>query len=120
MVLKRSEQMLFALLRSSLHNVQPYSFTFEGITGADWKECYSIASHQGVLALAWEGVLLLPKELQPPKPLVLQWGLSVDKYDDELFNGKMKRSNGLDKIISALEASFDFKFHMEDEILYIY
>ena len=46
--------------------------------------------------------------------------LKTDKYDDELFNGKMKRSNGLDKIISALEASFDFKFHMEDEILYIY
>ena len=81
MVLKRSEQMLFALLKSSLHNVQPDSFTFEGITGADWKECYNIASHQGVLALAWEGVLLLPKELQPPKPLMLQWGLSVDKYE---------------------------------------
>lgn len=46
--------------------------------------------------------------------------LKSDKYDGELFNGKMKRSNGLDKIISALEASFDFKFHMEDEILYIY
>ena len=46
--------------------------------------------------------------------------LKTDKYDDELFNGKMKRSNGLDKIMSALEESFDFKFHMEDEILYFY
>ncbi len=46
--------------------------------------------------------------------------LKTDKYDDDLFNGKMKRSNGLDKIMSALEESFDFKFHMEDEILYIY
>ena len=61
--------------------MQPDSFTFEGITGADWKECYNIASQQGILALAWEGVLLLPKELQPPKPLMLQWGLSVEKYE---------------------------------------
>ena len=46
--------------------------------------------------------------------------LESSKYDNEQFNGKMKRSNGLDKIISALKQSYDFKFHMEDGVLYIY
>jgi len=46
--------------------------------------------------------------------------LESNKYDNAQFNGKMKRSNGLDKIISALKQSYDFKFYMEDGVLYIY
>ena len=46
--------------------------------------------------------------------------LENGKYNDELFNGKMKRSNGLDKIIRALKESYNFKFRMDEGILYIY
>lgn len=46
--------------------------------------------------------------------------LDNKRYDGKLFNGKMKRSNGLDKIVAALEESYEFKFHMEDGVLHIY
>ena len=46
--------------------------------------------------------------------------LENGKYNDELFNGKMKRSNGLDKIIRALKESYNFKFRIDEGILYIY
>lgn len=59
-------KMLFALLRSSLHNVQPESSVFEGVSEQDWKRCFKIASKQGVLALVWEGVLMLAPELHLP------------------------------------------------------
>lgn len=83
MVLKRSEQMLFALLRGSLHNVQPDTFQFEGATDADWMECYDIASRQGVLALAWDGVVSLPLELHPSKQLKFRWAMSVERYEEK-------------------------------------
>ena len=81
MVLKKSEHMLFALLRGSLHNVQPDTFQFEGATDADWMECYDIASRQGVLALAWDGVVSLPLELHPSKQLKFRWAMSVERYE---------------------------------------
>lgn len=72
---------LLELLKVALHKCSPKLEIFESLSQPEWSLCYKLASHQGVLALAWEGVMLLPKELQPPKPLMLQWGLSVEKYE---------------------------------------
>ena len=79
--LNKGEQMLFALLRGSLHNVNVVHELFISASEADWKLCYDTAARQGVLALAWDGLSTLPKELHPPKQIKFQWGLSVDKYE---------------------------------------
>lgn len=78
-VLKNHEQMLFALLRASLHekeidDVQP----FLKAAPADWKLCYNLAAGQGVLALAWDSVSKVPEGAGPDRMLRLKWGLSVD------------------------------------------
>lgn len=75
--------MLFALLKSSLLSVQPERELFEGAGEQDWKMCFNMASRQGVLALAWEGVLQLEQRLHPPKGLKFQWGISVEKYEQK-------------------------------------
>ena len=80
-MLKRGDLMLFALLRASLHNTPAETGLFADVTKEDWDLCYKVSSKQGVLALAWEGVLTLPVELQPYRQLKLQWALSVDKYE---------------------------------------
>ena len=41
--MKKSEQMLFALLRSSLHEKEVEQVFFHGATDNDWKQCYQIA-----------------------------------------------------------------------------
>lgn len=73
--------MLFALLRSSLHNKQGEIAPFECAAESDWKECYDIASQQGVLALAWNGVEALPLELHPPKQLKFRWAMTVERFE---------------------------------------
>lgn len=73
--------MLFALLRASLNNTIIETDLFKEVNTGDWQKSYNIAVKQGVLALAWEGVLLLPQNYQPPKSIKFQWGMSVDSYE---------------------------------------
>ena len=68
--------MLFALLRASLHEKEVEVECFQEATDDDWKLCHQIAAAQGVMALAWDGILKL--SLQPPLELKLQWGVKVE------------------------------------------
>ena len=79
--MKRTEEVLFALLRSSLNGGKTELPFFEGITGQEWEECHRMAVAQGVMALAWDGVLGLPKEMQPPLKLKLIWAMTVERYE---------------------------------------
>lgn len=77
-----SEEMLFALLRSSLHERDVELDYFQKATEKDWKECQRMAVAQGVMALAWDAVLRLPKHLQPPLNLKLTWAMAVERYEE--------------------------------------
>lgn len=81
MKLTRSEHMLFALLKGSLNDSVAGQELFVNASAAEWNQCYTLASKQGVLALAWEGVQSLPLELQCPKEQKIKWALSVVKYE---------------------------------------
>ena len=62
--MKKSELMLFALLRASLHEKEVEVECFQEASDDDWKRCYQLAVAQGVMALAWDGVLRLHKSEQ--------------------------------------------------------
>ena len=79
--LHKQEGMLFALLRASLHQKETETCFFEGASADDWKACYKLACQQGVMALAWDGVLKLPAEMIPPKALRITWGMAVQAYE---------------------------------------
>lgn len=79
--LNKQEKMLFALLRASLNRRVAETDEFQGVSEADWKRCYQLAARQGVMALAWDGILTLPAELQPPRALKLTWGMAVQDYE---------------------------------------
>ena len=81
MTLNTFEKMLLALLRSSLHEREPETDFFQNVTEEDWKQCYNLAIAQGVMALAWDGLLRLPKELQPIRRLKLPWAMAVERYE---------------------------------------
>lgn len=63
MVLNKQEKMLFALLRASLHRQKAETAYFQGASDEDWKRCYQLAARQGVMALAWEGIVTLPQTI---------------------------------------------------------
>lgn len=77
----QTEQMLFALLRASLHGKPTEKEFFEKVAEAEWHDCYKLAATQGVRAFAWEGIRKLPAELQPPQMLKIMWALDVSNYE---------------------------------------
>ena len=79
--LDTSTQMLFALLRASLHEHAAEITYFENASDEDWEKCYRLAVAQGVMALAWDGIVSLPYELHPPKRLKLKWATCVEAYE---------------------------------------
>ena len=79
--LHTSEQMLFALLRSSLHEREVETGFFLKVSEEDWKKCYNLAKAQGVMALAWDGVMRLPQDLHPLRSLKLIWAMEVERYE---------------------------------------
>lgn len=81
-ILKKYEEMLFALLRASLHERVPEESYFAEATVEDWWQCYRLAARQGVKALAWDGIVKLPSELMPPKEVKLSWATGVMKYEE--------------------------------------
>lgn len=81
--LKTPEKMLFALLRAALQQQTTESIYFQTATEEDWEICYRQAVWQGVMALAWDGLLQLPEELHPPMSIKFSWGLAVHDYEEQ-------------------------------------
>lgn len=79
--LDTAENMLFALLRASLHDRGAETSFFMEVSDEDWRQCYKIATRHGVMALAWDGVRKLPAELQPCGAVKLTWALAVEAYE---------------------------------------
>ena len=82
--LTKADRMLLTLLRASIGTggeSLPEDL-FAGAGAEDWDRCYRLASAQGVRALAWDGILTLPPEQQPPRAQKLLWGADVSAYED--------------------------------------
>lgn len=79
--LHKHEQMLFALLRASLHERKTETAPFRDSTDEEWKRCHRLAVSHGVMALAWDGVMKLPSELQPSLSVKLTWASAVGRYE---------------------------------------
>ncbi|MBE6178020.1 MAG: hypothetical protein E7149_05885 [Rikenellaceae bacterium] len=84
-MLNPTEQFLLTLLRVALHPAceEP----IEVPQGVDWAALYRLATEQGVLAIAWDGLELLvqrgvlPAEAQPKRMLKLQWAVNVQQIE---------------------------------------
>ena len=81
--LKRSEEMLLALLRAVLHQQEVEVTCFQQATPEDWLQCFRLAVRQGVFALAWEGIERLPMDYAPPLDVKLSWALKEKKQREK-------------------------------------
>lgn len=60
----------------------------KGVTPERWHEVYLMRKAQGVTALLFDKVKSLPKEVAPPKDIVLKWmshSLSIEKQTKAIF-----------------------------------
>lgn len=81
--LERKELMLLALLRAALHGSIQADTSIETASDADWRECYKLACAQGVMAIAWDGYVLMQDHCSLPRDLKLNWGLAVQRYEEK-------------------------------------
>jgi len=72
---------LFALLRAALHRKMEDTALFARYDEACWGEIYRRSSVQGVLAVVWDGLQMLPGELRPPRALLLEWAFNVEQIE---------------------------------------
>ena len=82
--LNRREKLLLALLRLGFGHCaesEQDNALFDQVSAGEWSDCYSMACKQGVMALAWDGVLKLQKGKQPPLNVKIPWAMAVERYE---------------------------------------
>lgn len=73
---------LFQILSHIIHNKQVDWTLYEGLTSDDWIELYQLSKKQGVVAIIFDAIKDIPKELAPPKSIALKWlsyALSIEE-----------------------------------------
>ena len=80
--MKRTEEILFALLRMALHGQPVTDIDWKVVTEQEWKEVYVVAAEQGVMALAWDGLQQVISLCALPRSLKITWGLAVRAYEE--------------------------------------
>lgn len=85
MVLKKTDKLLFELLRFALDTTGESQCFKEAPSDAQWKVVYELAKRQCVRGVAFSGIKKLPENVRPARALLLRWSL-----DAEAIAGKNK------------------------------
>ena len=85
MVLKKTDKLLFELLRFALDTTDELQCFKEAPSDAQWKSIYELAKRQCVRGVAFSGIKKLPENVRPARALLLRWSL-----DAEAIAGKNK------------------------------
>ena len=84
--LTKVERALLSLLRASLQGEVVNNSSLESFTDKDWNLLYSLSKKQGVAALVWDGIQMLPSELQPPRTIKIVWALYVEQCEKKYIH----------------------------------
>lgn len=81
-LLPKTDQLLFAALRTALWGEAMPVEEFAALTAEEWRQLYKMAANQGVLALVYDAIVTLPSEVQPPRGVRLQWVVNVGQIEE--------------------------------------
>lgn len=76
-----SWQLLLSLLKAALWGTDISEDLFKNISESTWKHVMALAKTQGVMAIAFDGLMCLPHEIYPPRNIKLTWAAYVDKVE---------------------------------------
>jgi len=74
-------QRLLTLVNSALHGTNPDESLFVNAEENDWNKLFELSTAQGIIVLAFNGIMQLPKEMQPPLPVKLRWIASAEAVE---------------------------------------
>ena len=78
---KKTDQLLLAALRTALWGNPLEVEPFAALSAEEWMALYKQSAAQGVLALVYDALQRLPKEVQPPRGVRLQWAVNVEQIE---------------------------------------
>lgn len=82
------QNLLYDILSCALNAKELEQERLKDVTIKGWQEAYLIGKSQGVSALLFDKIKSLPKEVAPPKELVMQWmshAMSIERQTKALF-----------------------------------
>lgn len=74
-------EILFYALRSALFGGEVDAEVYQNLSAEEWRQLFRLSAQQGVVAIVYDVVAQLPKELQPPRSTNIQWALSVEAIE---------------------------------------
>ena len=75
-------EILFYALRSALFGGEVDAEVYQNLSAEEWRQLFRLSAQQGVVAIVYDVVAQLPKELQPPRSTNIQWALSVEAIEN--------------------------------------
>lgn len=78
--MKRTERQFLELLQSGLWGREAVADKFRAST--DWNEIFRLSKEQTVLAVVYDGIVTLPKELRPARAFLMNWYAQVSYIED--------------------------------------
>lgn len=82
------KNIIYYILSRSVNGSELEVERLSGVTAEKWYEVYLIGKVQGVTGLLFERILKLPKDVAPPRDLVMQWmshTMSIERQTKVLF-----------------------------------
>ena len=73
---------VLTLVRNTLVSKEIDSTPFATLSEEEWKGLYRMSVQQGLLAIVYDAVKLLPAECQPPRGVKLQWALGAEAIEN--------------------------------------
>lgn len=100
-MIDKTERLIRTLLRTALSDDFSDRSFFSELNKENWSEAFKKLSEQGLTALSFEGVKKVPKELAPPKEILLQW------YSQQLAQIKQFNSqrNAIRELVELWESA---------------
>lgn len=81
MLTQQQKQLFLLLLRQGMWGKQeelPACFPLHPL---DWQAIYAMSIKQTVQGIIYDGICLLPKAYQPPRPIMIHWTIDIDHIE---------------------------------------
>ena len=78
----RVYKILLATLQYGLFGKPLENELYKSLTAEEWKLFFQNSANQGILAIVYDTISLLPFESQPPKITNIQWAISVEAIEN--------------------------------------
>ncbi len=80
--MNRISNILCSTLKSAISNIEIQPEIYASLTPDEWIELFNISSRQGVLAIVYDVISQLPKNVQPPRELNIRWVVCADRIEE--------------------------------------